>query len=353
MIKKCDKDLVFLYILDEDNQFCIPSYGHYPILIDFGFSYIDDMEDAPLWASMGHTDIGFTSDRFDPITDAKLLLVTVSGEIKDLRRSKTSRKLRRITRNLFYPIKMDWDSGWDNVEKKSASEYITNMLKRLNKNSQFFKDYDYYCFDLLQTLIILPLEEHSYDNIDLPYETFLSEWIKIENEISSPFYNLYILQGIIDSARKVHAAYLDIETRSDSVREFRKDIRERIDEISQFCLVKDLHYEKMLCSLYMLSRCIEGLLYTLIESRIQEKYKEYNKLPLKDCTQIYAAIECNIKSKYKFNKNTKILVIDTINEKKDICQLPEDELDNINSLHPTAKGTYIYDLILNNEKSII
>ena len=37
MMRKCDKDNVFLYVLDDDNQFCVPSFGHYPVIIDFGF----------------------------------------------------------------------------------------------------------------------------------------------------------------------------------------------------------------------------------------------------------------------------------------------------------------------------
>jgi len=39
MMKKCNKDVVYLYVLDEDNQFCVPTFGHYPVIIDFGFSY--------------------------------------------------------------------------------------------------------------------------------------------------------------------------------------------------------------------------------------------------------------------------------------------------------------------------
>lgn len=353
MMKKCDKDLVFLYILDTDNQFCVPSYGHYPILIDFGFSYIEDMEDAPLWASMGHTDIGFMSDRFDPITDAKLLLVTVSGEIKDLRRTKNAKKLRRITKNLFYPIKMDWESGWDDVEKKSAADYVINMFKRLNKDSEFFKEYDYYCIDILQTLIVLPLEPQDYSDPDIAYKTFITEWCKIENEISTPFYNLYILKGIVDSARKIHASYLDLDTRKDALKTFREDIRNCLDEISEYCMVKDIHYEKMLCSLYMLSNCIEGILFDVNNSRTLEKHKEYDKLPLKSCTQIYGALECNIPSNYTYTKDTKIMFIDCIKKEKYLHTLEEEEIKNVNAIHNISKGCYIYDLFVNKETSSI
>jgi hypothetical protein len=95
MIKKCDKDLVFLYKLDDDNQFCVPTLGYYPVIIDFGFSYISDMDDGPLWPSLAHTDVGFMSDRFDWVADPKLFLVTVLDKIKDKRNSKKSKKFKK------------------------------------------------------------------------------------------------------------------------------------------------------------------------------------------------------------------------------------------------------------------
>ena len=78
LMRKCNPDMVFLYVLNETDQFAIPTLGHYPTIIDFGFSYIKDMEDGPAWASMAHTDVGFMSDRFDWVADPKLFLVTVS-----------------------------------------------------------------------------------------------------------------------------------------------------------------------------------------------------------------------------------------------------------------------------------
>jgi hypothetical protein len=96
MIKKCDKNLSFLYVIDDENQFLVPSLGYYPIIIDYGFSYIENMDNGPLWASLAHTNVGFMCDRFDPIADPKLFLVTVSFEIKNKRNSKKSKLFRKI-----------------------------------------------------------------------------------------------------------------------------------------------------------------------------------------------------------------------------------------------------------------
>ena len=347
MMKKCNKDLVFLYVIDNENQFCVPTFGHYPVIIDFGFSYIENMNDGPLWASMGHTDVGFMSDRFDWVADPKLFLVTVSDEIKYKRPTKSSKKLRRIVRNIFCPLKIDWESGWDDVEDKSASDYVTSMVREYNQGSKLFENYDHYCIDILQSLVILPLEEQSYTNIHISYSAFIKEWLKIENEISSPFYNLYILKGIVDVARDVRSVYMNTTTRKEALKIFQTKVKERVDEVANFCVLKKLHWEKMLCSLYVFARNMEGILYDIIEARMKEKNKEYDKLPLKSTEQIYASIECNLPDEYIYNENTSIFVVDSVNDKCSVYKIPKDQIKYVNDLHPMARGTFIYDLLNN------
>ena len=212
MIKKCDKDLVFLYKIDDENQFCVPTLGYYPIIIDYGFAYISDMQDKPLWTSLAHTEVGFMSDRFDWVADPKLFLITVSNEIKDKRNTTKAKKFRRIVRNLFYPLKIDVECGWDDDEDKSAADSVLEMLDIENNTSKIFKDFDYYCIDILQSLIILPLQEQDYSNIGKSFKAFLKEWSKIENEISNEFYNIYILKEVVNIARNIRPDYLKKET---------------------------------------------------------------------------------------------------------------------------------------------
>lgn len=344
MMRKCNKDVVFLYVLDKENQFVIPTYGHYPVIIDFGFSYISDMDDGPLWTSLAHTDVGFMSDRFDWVADPKLFLVTVSKEIKEKHNSKLSHKLRRVVRNIFYPLHIDWDSGWDEGEEQGAADYITKMLSDYNPGSLLFDDYEHYCVDLIQSMIILPLEEQDYSEIHKPYIIFVKEWMKLENQIMSSFYNLYILKGIVDAARHVRAAYTYQNTRLDAIRTFRHLIQKRVNEVANFCKLDSLHYEKMLCSLIILSRCMEGVLCDIVASRMAEKEHEYKKLPLQSTEQIYGAIEANIPDKYVFNKNTTVYVFDSDKENCEIYEIPDDKLEIINKVHPMARGTYLYDL---------
>jgi hypothetical protein len=344
MMKKCNKDIVFLYVLDESNQFCVPTFGNYPVIIDFGFSYISDMEDGPLWTSLAHTDVGFISDRFDWVADPKLFLVTVSGEIREKRKTKKSKIFRRVVKNIFHSLKIDWKCGWDDTNDKGATDYVTEMLADYNETSRIFEEFEHYCIDILQSLIILPLEQQDYSNIHKSYEIWLKEWCKIENEISNPFYNLYILQGVVDAARMVRPDYLNSETREQSITNFKNATYDQLSKVSKFCRPKNIQFEKMLCSLLILSKNIEGILYDVIQTRMAEKQKEYNKLTLQSTEQIYAAIEANLPDNYVYTTETSVVILDSVNNTCNMFKIPENQVDRVNNTHSMARGTFIYDL---------
>ena len=71
----------------------------------------------------------------------------------------------------------------------------------------------------------------------------------------------------------VRAAYTDEETRSDAIRDFRIKVLDCVDKVAKFCNIKNLHFEKLLCSLIIFSKNIEGILYDTISSRMIEKAK--------------------------------------------------------------------------------
>lgn len=344
MMKKCNKDVVFLYVIDEENQFCVPTHGHYPVIIDFGFSYINDLDDGPTWPSMAHTDVGFMSDRYDWVADPKLFLITVAKEIRNKRRNKKANKFKRIVKNIFGKLKIDWESGWDIGEEKGASDYVTEMLQDYSIESNLFDNYDHYCIDLIQSLIVLPLEEQKYSNINESYTTFLKEFIKIENEIGNPFYNLYILKGIVDVAREVRVDYIHMNSRKNAIDYFRTSIFERINCVANYCRPKRIHFERMLCSLLCLSKNVEGILFDVIESRMMEKKKSYDRLPLQSTEQIYGAIESNIPDKYVFNANTTVFVMNCITENCSRLDLTPAICEEVNNTHSLAKGMYLYSV---------
>ena len=351
MMKKCDKDLVFLYKLDDDNKFVIPTFGHYPIIIDFGFSYIENMDDGPLWQSMAHTDVGFMSDRFDWVADPKLFLISTSKEIAENRKdSKNGKILRKIVKNIFGKLSVDWESGWDKPkgkQKVSVSDYVLYKIRKYNKVSMLFDKYDHYCLDLIQSLIIIPLSEQPIKFTDVYYKTFLKEWVKIETQISNPFYNIYVLKGVVDNARFVMAAYYDTTTRQDAITTFKNGVLDIISSVAKFCRPKNVDYEKLICSLYLLSRSIEGIMHQYTNSIMDMKQKNYKNIPLNSTAQIYGAIEANIKDPYVYTKRTKICIFDRVKKYNKIFTLSQKQIDSVNKTHHLAKGMQIYNFFEN------
>lgn len=345
MMKRCNKNDVFLYILDDSNQFCVPTLGYYPVIIDFGFSYISDMEDKPLFIDLSQTDAGFMSDRFDWVADPKLFLVTISDQIKFHRKSKKSLRLRRVVRNLFFPLKIDWQRAWDNTEEMSAINYVIEILNNYNnKFGSIFRRQINSCADLLQSLIILPLEKREYKDIGKLYKIWLDEWCKIEDEFTKDFEKMYVLQGVIEAARIVRPDYIDIGTREIAISEFRNKVHDRVNHISKFCKFrKSINFEKMLCSLYLLTKCVEGILYIVMTVKMGEKEKLYKKLPLQSVEQIYAAISSNIPDEYVYNKNTVVHVLDCVKKTRKSVKLERDVIDEVNNIHHLCRGTYLYD----------
>jgi hypothetical protein len=345
MLKKCNKNLVFLYILDDNNKFLIPTYGFYSIIIDFGFSYIEDLENKPLWPSLNHTNIGFTSDRFDNVSDPKLFLVTVAHEIHSNKKSANSKKLKNMTRNFYKNLYIDWESGWDIDNKKCPTNYIIKKLKNSIKHSYLFSKYEYYCFDNIKTLIDIPVKKKSSKNIEIAFISFLEEFSKIEQQISSHFFCLYILKNIVDVARTVKKDYFS-EYKNTAVDFFRFSIIERIDSISKFANLESINYEKMLCSLYCLANNMEGIYYECMVKKDLNKIAQYNTLEeYRDIDNIIKNIDDNILTPCYFTEDTTLLVIDNIQKITFSKKFEKEEIDIFNKSDHEKKVNIVCEFL--------
>jgi hypothetical protein len=354
IVKDCDKDDVFLYVLDEHNQFCIPTYGHYPVIIDFGYSYTGDMKGGPCFPTTAHTDVGFMSCLFDARADPKLFLVTISDELEQKRPSKNSRILRNIIKNIFKPLEIDWESGWDNVDQLSAADCVSQAIESDNVNSKLFEKYNHFCVDILHSLITLPLKPKSHKNLHKAYKTMIKEFCKIEKEIGSSFYNLYLFKVIVDCIRKIRKKYENKETQKEALKEFKTVLFEKTREVANFCNPKKIHYEKLFVSILVFASNMEGILYQIISARMVEKNEEYDQMQLKTIEQIFGVIEVNIPDNYVFNENTKIHVFDCVNEKYEkITLLTEKYNEYLTNIHPMLRGSALYDIYTGKDIQIL
>lgn len=344
MIKKCNKNLVYMYILDDDNQFSVPTYGYYPVIIDYGYSYIKELNDRPLLTELTFTNKGFTVDSYDPLVDSRLFLVTASHTLKKYIRDRTSMKFRNIVKNLFNNIDIDWKNGWNkDFGNKSCISIIKRTLHKKTISNLYNKEPNE-CINLCKSLIILPLSNQDTSDIKNNSNIFFKEFSKIEKNISNTSTQLYILKLIVQLAREIRPYYLN---KNENIFEYAKnEFLEQVNEFVSFFSPKNIDYELLFTSLYKFSNNIEGILYTYMENINEIKRRNKTYLPIHNPAHIYGIIETNIQSTYEYNPNTKVIVMDSINkDNKLLFDFDDDTLLNLNTTNGLKVGSLLYSYI--------
>ena len=344
LMKPCDKERVNLFILDNDNQIAIPTFGYEPKIIDFGFSYAKNMKGKQLFTSLAHTKVGFMTSLHDPIADLKLFLLTVSNELKLFRSGKLVNTLRIIVRNIFEALNVDLESGWDdNIDEEGATDMIIIEIDKISHKSHIFNKYNHYCIDQLQSLVILPLKSKNLANFTISYKMLTCEICKIEQQISDSFTNLYILKKIITIAAQLRSKYINKQTRSSAVQIFKQKVQEILSSVAEFCN-PHISYEKLFCSLIVFSNCMKGMLYTTIKNQMKQKIKEYARLKLTKPEHIIGVIEANIEEDYRYSEKTEITVLDLPNKSSRKLRLNRLQVGEINKLHSFFQGNFLQNL---------
>ena len=336
MAKSCSKDDVYLYILDEMSQVCIPTHGRVPIILDYSNSYINDMDN--LYTSMAHTDRGFYPNKCNAMMDSRVLLVNVVNQLLRLRPNcSNTRTFYTIVRNIFNPIDINWRYGFD-----KTSENINKNLYMLLECSE---DYEYFSskLDIMSTLFNVPFKNKriEIDDLKLSYKLLQKEFSKIE-ELIGKDHILYVYKMIVDKCKMLKTPYLRGE--SGTVTEFKNFVFHLLGTISKFSVPKDIRYEDVLCSVLNFADCLEGIVNKLCETQYTKKITEDKKLAVKTPLDVYGIFEVNLPHKYTFTSNTKIHIFNTVTKKREYMdKLPTELLDILNNTHPSMRGSVLYD----------
>ena len=349
LMEPCDKDLVMVFVLNENDYVCIPTKGYIPKIIDFGFSHVKETNNNYIWSSLAHTEIGFISDRYDGVSDMKLFLITVSNEMKRFRSGKDVTTLRRLVKNIFKNLEVDWESGWDENDDIAAIDMVSEILSEIDIESHIFNKYNHFCMDILQSLIKIPLRKKSYKNLENAYKMLTKEFGKIEKNIGDSFTNIYLLKHIVNYVRQLKVYYFNKETEKEALKIFKNKTSELICDTVEFYIPK-INFEKLFCSLIAVSNCIEGIMYSHLKNKTVTKNNEYSNMELNNSNHIYGAIEVNIDDNYVFNETTRILVLDGVNKTRTPLEISQVDIDVLNETHPLIRGNYFKKLLQKTEQ---
>jgi hypothetical protein len=350
LIKPCDKDDVYLYILDKENVVSIPTYGYHAVIIDYGFSYSDDMNNNPSYLSLAYTNAGYMSPGYDPIADTKIFLVSLSDDFKSSRKEADAKRFRNISKNIFKKLHIDWRSGWDKYDSSPILDQLLKYIESVDESSLLFKHYSHLCLDMLQSLITLPFQPSvtgTLKELRRSYKIFVHEFTKIETEISNSFYSLYIFRQMIDTVRGLRGKYMDVHSRINTVRFFKNEMFNQIDSVVKFCTLKTVNFEKLLCSLFVFQEQLEYQLYHMLNRHMKQKFKEYSRMEVQNIEHMYGIIDINFQDDYVFTDKTIVHVwdaVDKMSEEIDAVELVC--LEEINEMEPVFRGLYMYSKLL-------
>jgi hypothetical protein len=342
-------DDVFLYVLDKDNAFCVPTMGKFVTIIDFGFSTIKNVNDHNMFCSLSYTDSGYMSPGYDPMADPKIFLVSVSDDLVEYKpNSDVSVKFRNVVKNIFEPLRIDWRSGWDKKRGElPLVDQIFNYIENIDERSKLFSKYPHYCMDILQGMIELPLSKHTVPDLKLlkkSYRAFVQEFFKLEETLGNLYYTLYVFRNLIDIARNNRKEYENSETRELSIAKVKNELFDTIQEVAKFCSVDHVDFNLLLCSLYVFQDQLETHLYYKLNKVMKQKFKSYRNLDIQSLEKMFSLIDINFPIQYTFNKNTEVFVWDLEKRCNYRFKLDEEYVKILNEISVYKRGSVLYQV---------
>jgi hypothetical protein len=264
MIKKTKDDVAITYEL-EGGTFVIPTFGYIAIIIDFGFSFTNNV--ANVQTPIMFPQYGYTSNTCNNCIDGQVFLTSVLYELDKYRRHQLDefKIFKNIVTNIYSPYKINMTNGWDlNITDVSYDDFVKRMDTISDKCDTIREDNLFIhhlneCMDILQYGINLPLESKANcnDDVKLCYTVLITEWGKIDSELESHFDKLTILKYIVECS---------VDVRNDAMGDMAKGceiFKNKIlnQKYFKFFYPKNVDYLKLLGSLYLFYDCLENILY--------------------------------------------------------------------------------------------
>jgi hypothetical protein len=127
LLRSCDANQVHVYCHDDDNAFCVPTYGIEPVLIDYGFSSSIDLNGHPLYCSLAYTNAGYMAPSYDPLADPKLSMVSLAEDFRDCRgEDPDAQRFCTLVDNLFGSLDLQ------NMRHRSLTNYLNKFVIQKN-----------------------------------------------------------------------------------------------------------------------------------------------------------------------------------------------------------------------------
>lgn len=125
LIKECEPEAIFMYIID-GNNFVIPTFGFFPVIIDMGLSYCNALQGGTTKTPVEHYDKGLQSSMFDKFNDVHHFLISAlyAVEYDEEEFYYLSTKMLYFFRHLPILRKKGWKMLPNNILKLSMRHIV-------------------------------------------------------------------------------------------------------------------------------------------------------------------------------------------------------------------------------------
>lgn len=381
LVSRCLERTFILYIFNLPSSTpetltyaLVPTFGHFPVIIDYGFSFTDHLNNGPLYTGIHHNNKGYLNYTFDEFTDFKTMLVRLAHSKYNFNgnNSGDGDAFRRLVRKqIVERLPIDRQTGWDTTKEDSVSKkllkYIKPFVVDFLKNRKvkweitekledcFFIRKDYELIDVIGSLIILPLQNKKYDTLPEHLSSFLTEWMKIERWVSTTSDKIFVFTSIVDQIRADLTILGDLRETDDEdaivqkqLVEFQRTIFKLMDKIGNKIVLNNLDYRKLYSSIISLSECFEGFKYLESEKCLKRKRSEYQKMEPKSSFDMYRLIEPFLMEPFEIQKGDYFVVLDACYEKSYSFVVKNEKIvKTVNDLPVSQKAEFLFKNIVN------
>lgn len=362
LVQKCPYDDVYMWFNPVTGvPYVVPSLGYIPRIIDYGFSYSDDVKGNVHTAPLDFMKEGYMSFRSDPFADFRILLTSTMDDLYYYRRGDQLFSTQRgIVKRLFRDVNMDWSSGWLKDVKACAVKYIYEMCSTCKLKDTIFAsptidEHFYAILDLLQLGINVPVtsDPHAdkkemadvFSEFLVGMREFVYHFRKLEGMFESnvdrdredyyepnPVMGLYIIRASMRAVLVTRSEYKGPNQSPDAVRRFRNELHDDIRRAGVIHKLPKINYEKYMVSFHVMSSALHSLLYREIQYRERYIKHQYSRIPVNDSHDIFYIFNHYLNIPYTYvPEKTRVILMDPSEGNSKFYTLDPSECDMVNS----------------------
>lgn len=339
LLKKCDEDLVFVYLYpDEKDNVIIPTLGHYPVIIDMGNSYCKNLIGSSVKTSISFYKSGLQPTVYDKLNDVHHFLLRCIDRLE-----RFNPKWRDIGTKLMHhfrhlPI---WRyKGW----KKLPCDLVKNIIKLIYKVSPEMIDHEFwneYTHEIMDILVMATSIHWKQDPNLLNPEILNKELAKnmqifgyqlhlldIHEDFNSDDNILFIIKELTNLSRITNTRI----TKKEEIA-FKNYITPIVGKLpSQFNII-DFTY-----SIHCLGKIFSHLLAYYLTDNLEVIENAYKSIKMKRPYDAILFLQKMVPCRYRVNDSTVFRVFDHVNKKT--IDIPATELLDSTSIHQELTTKY-------------